>query len=160
MGPSCSLQASTTRRGRPGATLQQPDFSGHTPMPNAHAVAVVPVPDFQKLEMLVLNSVRSPQSKRAYKRALEDFLAWYRAGGYPALAKAVVQRYRAELEQSGLAPSTVNLKLTAIRRLAAEAADNGLLDGHLAAGIARVKGTKSRGVRTGHWLSRAQAEEL
>jgi len=110
--------------------------------------------------MLVLNSVRSPQSKRAYKRALEDFLAWYRAGGYPALAKAVVQRYRAELEQSGLAPSTINLKLTAIRRLAAEAADNGLLDGHLAAGIARVKGTKSRGVRTGHWLSRAEAEEL
>ena len=81
-------------------------------MPDAHAVAVVPSPDFQKLEMLVLNSVRSPQSKRAYKRALEDFLAWYRAGGYPALAKAVVQRYRAELEQSGLAPSTINRSRT------------------------------------------------
>lgn len=129
-------------------------------MPDAHTVAVVLSPDFQKIEMLVLNSVRSPQSKRAYKKAVEDFLAWYGAGGYPGLTKAIVQQYRVQLEESGLAPSTVNLKLTAIRRLAAEAADNGLLDPHLAAGIARVKGTKSHGVRTGHWLTRAQAEEL
>jgi integrase len=54
----------------------------------------------------------------------------------------------------------VNVHLSAIRRLAAEAADNGLLAPELAAGIARVKGEKTAGVRTGTWLTREQAEQL
>jgi integrase len=108
----------------------------------------------------VIHSVRSPQSQRAYRRALLDFLSWYQAGGHRCLSKALVQEYRSQLEKSGLAPSSINLKLTAVRRLAAEAADNGLLAPELAAGIARVKGTRGGGFRTGHWLSRAQTEEL
>ena len=47
-----------------------------------------------------------------------------------------------------------------MRRLAAEAADNGLLAPELAAGIARVKGVRGGGVRTGRWLSRTETEEL
>ncbi|HEX9155230.1 MAG TPA: site-specific integrase, partial [Nitrospira sp.] len=51
-------------------------------------------------------------------------------------------------------------RLSAIRKLAAEAADNGLLDPELAAGILRVKGVKTTGVRTGNWLSLKQAQDL
>jgi hypothetical protein len=51
------------------------------------------------------------------------------------------------------APSTINLRLAAVRRLAYEAADAGLLSPDLAAGIRRVKGVKKLGVRIGNWLT-------
>jgi integrase len=71
-----------------------------------------------------------------------------------------VQRYKAILQGAGLSPSTVNLRMSAIRKLAQEAADNGLLDPALAAGIARVKGVKAAGVRAGNWLNRDEAQAM
>jgi hypothetical protein len=59
-----------------------------------------------------------------------------------------------------LAPSSINQRLSAIRKLALEAADNGLMAPELAAGISRVKGAKRLGVRTGNWLNKEQAEAL
>ena len=50
--------------------------------------------------------------------------------------------------------------MTALRRLAAEAADNGLLAPEIAAAITRVKGARRQGVRIGNWLSVPQAEAL
>jgi len=50
--------------------------------------------------------------------------------------------------------------MSAIRKLAAEAADNGLLAPELAAGISRVKSAKSQGIRVGNWLSLRQAQSL
>ena len=44
-------------------------------------------------------------------------------------------------------------RLAAVRRLAYEAANAGLLSPEVAAGIRRVKGTKQRGVRLGNWLT-------
>jgi integrase len=74
--------------------------------------------------------------------------------------KATVQRYKTVLQDAGLSASTVNLRLSAIRKLAAEAAENGLLDQALANGVARVRGVKSQGVRAGNWLTKDQAQEL
>ena len=48
--------------------------------------------------------------------------------------------------------------MSAIRKLAVEATDNGLLAPELAAGIQRVKSAKSIGVRMGNWLSQKQAQ--
>jgi site-specific recombinase XerD len=59
-----------------------------------------------------------------------------------------------------LAPGTVNLRLGAVRRLAYEAADCGLLSADLAAGIRRVKGVKKMGVRLGNWLTAEQGHAL
>jgi integrase len=59
-----------------------------------------------------------------------------------------------------LAPGTVNLRLGAVRRLAYEAADCGLLSADLAAGIRRVKGVKKLGVRLGNWLTAEQGQAL
>jgi integrase len=64
------------------------------------------------------------------------------------------------LQTQGLNPSTINLRLSAVRKLAAEAQDNGLLDGTLAHGIGRIKGIKRAGVRVGNWLTKEQAEKL
>ena len=108
----------------------------------------------------MVDSVSSVHSRRAYGFALDKFFGWYRAGVRPPFSKAVVQDYRSHLEAQGLAPSTINVRLAAIRKLAAEAADNGLLAPELAAGIAKVKGAKQRGVRAGNWLEQPEAREL
>lgn len=122
-------------------------------------LALIPRDELSAIRTLVLDSVHSVHSKRAYRRALDDFLAWYRAGCVP-FSRAAVQQYRAALEGQGLAPSSINVRLAAVRKLASEAAENGLLAPELAAGIARVKGAKRQGVRAGNWLTREQAQDL
>ena len=102
----------------------------------------------------MIDSVGSPHTRRAYGQALDEFLAWYRAEGRGPFGKAAVQQYRARLEHKGLAASSINVRLAAVRKLASEAADNGLLAPELAAGIARVRGAKRQGVRAGNWLTR------
>jgi len=77
-----------------------------------------------------------------------------------AFNRIVVLRYRSHLESRQLAPGTVNLRLGAVRRLAYEAADCGLLSADLAAGIRRVKGVKKLGVRLGNWLTAEQGQAL
>jgi len=113
-----------------------------------------------ELVALATDGLDSPHSRRAYERAVLDFLAWWAGQGRPALSKAVVQSYRAHLVDAGLAPATVNLRLAAIRKLATEAADNALTDPTLAQGVARVKGVRTAGTRTGNWLTREEAQEL
>jgi site-specific recombinase XerD len=51
-------------------------------------------------------------------------------------------------------------RITAVRKLAVEAADNGLLAPEIAAGITRIKGVAAKGVRLGNWLSVKQAQSL
>src|SRR5215211_898633 len=76
------------------------------------------------IKNLVLHSVRSPHTRRSYDRALTGFLMWCSSGEGAAFTKATVQAYRAELEGRGLSASAVNVQLAAIKKLAAEAADN------------------------------------
>ena len=64
------------------------------------------------------------------------------------------------LEARRLGAVSINVRITAVRKLAVEAADNGLLAPELAAGITRVKGVASKGVRLGNWLSVRQAQTL
>ena len=69
-------------------------------------------------------------------------------------------RYRIYLEEQQYAPATINLRLAAVRRVAFEAADSGLLSPELAAGIRRVKGVRRIGVRLGNWLTAEQGKRL
>jgi site-specific recombinase XerC len=103
---------------------------------------------------MVLDGLPSEHSRRAYERALFDFFQWHRGAGRPQLNKAVVQRYAAELRERGSSSSSINQRLSAIRKLAAEAADNGALDPQVAGGIRAVKGARREGRRTGNWLTR------
>jgi site-specific recombinase XerD len=107
---------------------------------------------------MVLDGLPSEHSRRAYERSLYDFFHWHRRVGRPQLNKAVVQRYVAELRDTGMVPSSVNQRLSAIRKLALEAADNGALDPQIASGIRAVKGARREGRRTGNWLTREQAQ--
>src|SRR5580704_8227959 len=116
--------------------------------------------DWRKLKALVLDSVSSPITKRVYNLGLDEFFEWYGRESRPGFAKATVNAWRVALEARGLGSVSINLRITAVRKLAAEAADNGLLAPELAAGITRVKGVKSKGVRVGNWLSIQQAQKL
>src|SRR5580692_4970952 len=116
---------------------------------------------WHKLKALVLDSVSSPITKRVYNLGLDEFFAWFsqepRPGGF---TKAVVAAWRVALEARGLGAVSINVRITAVRKLAVEAADHGLLAPELANGITRVKGVASKGVRLGNWLSLKQAQAL
>jgi len=71
-----------------------------------------------------------------------------------------VNAWRVTLEARGLGAISVNVRITAVRKLAVEAADNGLLAPEQAAGITRIKGVRVKGVRVGNWLSLQQSQTL
>jgi site-specific recombinase XerC len=111
------------------------------------------LPDLDHSKLAVLNSLASPGSRRVYEFALDQFIAWYCSEPRLAFNRIVVTRYRMYLESRSLAASTINQQLAAVRRLAHEAADAGLLSPELAAGISRVRGVKQLGFRVGNRLS-------
>jgi len=123
-------------------------------------IVVEKIAEWQRLKALVLDSVSSPITRRVYNMALEEFLAWFRQEPRPGFTKATVSAWRVSLEARGLGSSSIIIRMSAIRKLAVEAADNGLLAPELAAGISRVKSAKSVGIRVGNWLSMRQAQAL
>lgn len=122
--------------------------------------SILKLPDLDYSKSAVLNSLPSLNSRRSYEHAIRDFIDWYCSEPRLAFNRVVVTRYRISLEQRNYAPSTINLRLAAVRRLAYEAADAGLLSPDLAAGIRRVKGAKRLGVRLGNWLSVEESQRL
>src|SRR5271163_2619429 len=116
--------------------------------------------DWNRLKALVLDSVSSPITKRVYNLGLDEFFAWFGQEPRPGFTKATVSAWRVALEARGLGSISINVRITAVRKLAVEAADNGLLAPELAAGITRIKGVRSKGVRLGNWLSMRQAQTL
>jgi len=104
---------------------------------------------------MVLDSVPSPNSRRNYAKALDDLFAL--SAGRP-LTRALFLEYRASMED--LAPSTVNVRLSAIRKLVAEARKNGLIGIEDAASLSEVPNIPQKGTRLGNWLTREQAREL
>jgi site-specific recombinase XerC len=123
-------------------------------------VVVNKAAEWQKLKTLVLDSVSSPITRRVYNMALDEFFEWYSLEARAGFSKATVSAWRVSLEVRGLGSSSIIIRMSAIRKLATEAADNGLLAPELAAGISRVKSAKSKGIRAGNWLSLRQAQEL
>src|SRR6201993_941393 len=121
---------------------------------------VLRLPDLEIAKSAVLNSLSCPDAQRGYRHAIDEFVDWYCSEPRLSFSKTVVVRYRMHLETRHLAPGTINLRLGAVRRLAYEAADCGLLSADLAAGIRRVKGVKRLGVRLGNWLSSDQGQAL
>jgi CRP-like cAMP-binding protein len=121
-------------------------------------IALPKIAQWQKLKMLVLDSVSSQMTKRVYNMALDEFYNWFQQAPRPGFTKATVSGWRVSLEARGLGSSSIIIRMSAI--LAAEAADNGLLAPELAQGISRVKSAKSTGIRVRSWLSQRQAQAL
>ena len=105
------------------------------------------LPELDQAKAAVLLSLRSLESQRRYRHAIDEFISWYCSEPRLSFIKTIVTRYKGFLEDRHLAAGTINVKLAAVRRLAYEATDAGLLSPELAAGIRRVKGAKKLGVR-------------
>ena len=121
---------------------------------------VLALPDLEHAKSAVLSSLTLRSGQRTYDHAIREFVAWYCSEPRLAFNRTVVLRYRIYLEQRQYAPATINLRLAAVRRVAYEAADAGLLSPELAAGIRRVKGVRRLGVRLGNWLTPEQGRRL
>src|SRR6202046_3030305 len=106
------------------------------------AKAILRLPDLEESTNAILHSLAAVSSRESYGHAINEFITWYCSEPRLAFNRTVVLRYRFFLEQKNLAPSTINVRLAAVRRLAYEASDSGLLSPDLAAGIRRVKGAK------------------
>ncbi len=135
---------------------RKPTWKRTRPKPKA----VLRLPDLDQTKSAVLNSLTSADAQRGYRHAIEEFVEWYCSEPRLSFSRTVVLRYRIHLESRNLAPGTINLRLGAVRRLAYEATDCGLLSPDLAAGIRRVKGVKKIGVRLGNWLTAEQSQRL
>jgi site-specific recombinase XerD len=116
--------------------------------------------EWRRLKALVLDSVSSPITRRVYNLGLDEFFEWYGQEVRSGFTKATVAAWRVALEARGLGSISINVRITAVRKLAVEAADNGLMPPEIAAGITRIKGVASKGVRLGNWLSVKQAQAL
>ena len=103
----------------------------------------------------VLDAVSAPTTKLAYGHALDDL--------FPSLAgrpldRALLLEWRASMD--GLAPSTINVRLSAVRKLVGEALASGMLGVDEAARLTNVPNIRQSGSRLGNWLTREQAREL
>ena len=108
-----------------------------------------------ELRQMVLDSVVSEHSKRNYAKALDDLFLF--AASRP-LTRALLMEWRAAMNK--LSPSTVNVRLSAMRKLVTEARRNGMLGAEDAANLTEVPNIAEKGTRLGNWLTREQAKEL
>ena len=109
----------------------------------------------QQLRRMVVDSVAARTSKLSYGHAIDRLFAL--AAGRP-LTRAVVMEFRAAME--GLAPSTANVRMSAVRKLVGEARRNGYLGAEEAASLTDIPNLRQSGTRLGNWLTREQAREL
>ena len=113
----------------------------------------------QKLRAWVLQAVTSVHSKRNYAKALDEVfnLCVNRSQG---ISRELLMEYRASMIEKGLSPSTINVRLAAVRKLVGEARRNGILDAQQASEMADLPNVRLQGQRMGNWLTREQAKEL
>jgi integrase len=107
------------------------------------------------LRQMVLDSVQSIHSKRNYAKALDDLFAF--CASRP-LSRVLLMEYRTTMDH--LSPSTINVRLSAIRKLVGEARSNGMIGLEEAASLNDVPNVRQKGTRLGNWLTREQAKEL
>jgi integrase len=105
---------------------------------------------------LVLASLPSPNTRRAYRHAIEDLFTF--SAGRP-VTLALLLEWRAALA-TRISSATVNLQLSAVRRLVREARRTGVIDGQEASELLEVKGLPQRGTRSGNWLTREQTRQI
>lgn len=124
-------------------------------VPQASAPPEPVDPRLIRLKQIVLDAVTSANSKRNYAKALDDLFVF--AGGRP-LTRALLMEWRSVMDK--LSPSTVNVRLSAMRKLVTEAQRNGMLSAGEAENLTSVPNIREKGTRLGNWLNREQAKEL
>src|SRR5437764_15494045 len=76
--------------------------------------------DWRRWKPLGLDSVSSPITRRVYNLGLDEFFEWYGQEPRPGFTKATVSAWRVALEARGLGAVSINVRITAVRKLAVE----------------------------------------
>lgn len=114
---------------------------------------------FDELRTAVLNGVAAENSKRNYALALDELAAFAKEQMQP-ISRALLLEFRATLLERNLSASTINVKLSAVRKLLGEAKRAGVIGVEDASQMSDVPNIPQRGTRLGNWLTREQAKEL
>jgi len=125
------------------------------PPESREAESLALTPAQAELRKMVLDAVSSPHSKRNYGKALDDLFQF--CASRP-LSRSLLMEWRAGMES--LSPSTINVRLSAVRKMIGEARKNGMLGAEEAASLTEVPNINQKGTRLGNWLTREQAKEL
>src|SRR5258705_3426942 len=104
---------------------------------------------------MVLDAVQSLHTRRNYAKALDDLFAF--CASRP-LSRSLLIEWRAGME--ALSSSTINVRLSAVRKRVGEARRAGMLGQEEAASLTDIPNIRQKGSRLGNWLTREQAKEL
>jgi site-specific recombinase XerC len=126
-----------------------------SPSESREAEAAALTPAQAILRKLVLDAVQSPHTRRNYAKALDDLFAF--CASRP-LSRALLMEWRAAME--ALSPSTINVRLSAVRKMIGEARRNGMIGQEEAASLSDIPNIRQEGTRLGNWLTCEQAKEL
>jgi integrase len=108
-----------------------------------------------ELRRKFLDAIVSPHTRRNYGKALDDLFIL--SVGRP-LSRELLMEYRAA--RDALSPSTINVRLSAVRKMVFEVRKNGLIGAEEAVNLTEVPNIPQKGTRLGNWLTREQAREL
>ena len=118
------------------------------------------IPELEQSKAAVLNTLASVHSRRSYAFAIDRFVSWYCSEPRLTFNRAVVVRDRSYLESLGLSAAMINLRLSAIRRLADESAGERLADAGTGDRNPASSRREAARAKKWHWLTRNQAQEL
>ena len=114
---------------------------------------------FDELRRAVLNGVAAENSRRNYALALDELAAFCEARRKP-ISRALILEFRADMLDRDLSPSTINVKLSAIRKLVGEARRARVISAEDALQLADIPNVRQSGTRLGNWLTKEQAKQL
>lgn len=128
-----------------------------------HSLPALPVTSRAQLDRAIETCLAglSANTRRAYSSRIQRFLAWCQE--YPGgrgLTRGDVSSWAQAMADSQQSAVSVNQALSAVKRLAQEAANLGWLDWDEAVRIQSVKSRKYRGVRSGKWLTIEQVRTM
>lgn len=113
----------------------------------------------KELRSAVLNGVASENSRRSYGLALDELSAFCSEQQQP-VSRTLILAFRGAMLERELSPSTINVKLSAIRKLMDEAKRAGMIGAEEASEMSDVPNVRQNGTRLGNWLTKEQAKEL
>ena len=114
---------------------------------------------YGELRRAVLNGVSAENSKRNYALALDELAAFCTERQQP-VSRALLLGFKAAMLERDLNASTINVKLSAVRKLVDEAKRAGALGAEEASQMTDIPNVRQRGTRLGNWLTKEQAKEL
>ncbi len=107
----------------------------------------------------MLNGVTAENTKKNYALALDELSDFCLQRELP-ISRTLILAFRAAMLDRDLSASTINVKLSAVRKLVSEAKRAGVVSAEEAAQMTDVPNVRQQGTRLGNWLTKDQAKDL